>query len=143
MKGFFSREQIETQAVRKIDEGVCNCLECGLYRSCISPKMSYNGLGRLKSLILAEAPGFQEDKYNTQLKGPTGDFFKSSIRKHGLDLKRDFYRLNAVNCRPIDGNSNRTPTSKEVNCCRPMVFQTIDEIKPKRWSFVNFSECNE
>jgi uracil-DNA glycosylase family 4 len=132
MKGFFTREEIETQAVRKIEESAANCIECGLYNKCRSPKMEFHGEGRLNCLLLAEAPGGQEDEYGTQLVGPTGDFFKNRLLKYHFYLKRDFYRLNAVNCRPSNPKGgNRTPTPHEINCCRPMVLRTINELTPK------------
>lgn len=132
MKGFFTREQIESQAVRKID-ATNNCIECGLYNKCRSPKMDYHGEGRLKCLLLAEAPGQKEDEYGEQLVGATGDFLKSRLLKFHYYLKKDFYRYNAVNCRPTtaDGSSNRTPTSTEIAFCRPSVMKTIADLPLK------------
>lgn len=133
MRGFFSREDIQNKAVKHIEKDECNCLDCGLHRKCRSPKMKVHGDGKLNTLLLAEAPGKNEDKYNEQLVGQTGDFLRMCLLKFGFQLKRDFFRLNAVNCRPMnkDRTANRTPTSHEIECCRPMVFKTIQDLDPK------------
>lgn len=131
MEGFFTRDEIERNAVRRIDAESA-CLECGLYSKCRSPKMEFHGEGKLKCLLLAEAPGGKEDEYGMQLIGPTGDFFKNRLLKHRFYLKTDFWRLNAVNCRPTTvKGANRTPTTHEIDCCRPMVMDTIEKLKPK------------
>ena len=133
MEGFFTREQLKKVASVHIDKTETDCLRCGLYAKCDSPKMKYHGEGLLKCLLLAEAPGAQEDKYNTQLIGPTGDFLKKKLLIKGFHLKRDFYRINAVNCRPFNpkDKTNRTPSPKEIECCRPSVMKTIEELQPK------------
>lgn len=108
------------------------CVECKLHRKCKSPKMKMSGKGRKKILIIPEAPGEEEDLRGTQLVGRVGKFTRQVLDDMDLDLDRDFWKINAVNCRPTDKKGeNRPPTGLEINACRPRVWQAIKEVKPK------------
>jgi len=104
-----------------------DCESCGLYRGCITPKMSPTGEGRLKVLIVAEASGKNEDEEGVQLIGDAGQLFRRKLEPLDLDLDRDFWKTNAVNCRPPN---NREPTAKELKCCRPRLMKAIKDLKP-------------
>ncbi|MDY6958350.1 MAG: DNA polymerase [Halobacteriota archaeon] len=94
--------------------------------------MQVTGEGRLRILIISEAPGKEEDLQNKQLIGQAGQKLRFYLKKHGISLDRDCWKINSVNCRPInDKGGNRTPTSEEIKCCRPMVLETIKKLKPK------------
>lgn len=135
MKGFFEIESRKKRPTNHIKEPPASkelCEVCGLYKKCASPKMEYSGEGRKGILVLAEAPGATEDKQGTQLVGEAGQLFRKCLAKHNIDLDRDCWEINAVNCRPTDSKgSNRTPTGKEIKCCKPKVDQAIQELKPK------------
>jgi len=109
------------------------CEVCGLYKQCLSPKMDYTGDGELGVLIIAEAPGRKEDEQGIQLVGPAGQLKREKLENHGLDLDRDFWKINAVNCRPTNkkGDKGRKPTVKELKCCKPRIDKAIQELKPK------------
>ena len=116
--------------------GEPKCALCGLDQHCNKPKMRVTGTGERGILIIAEAPGEQEDKYGVQLIGPAGDVLRKMLVENGLDLDRDFWKINTINCRPWERNAknevvNRKPTDNEIACCWPMVLQTIEELKPK------------
>jgi len=118
MKGFFSAEEM----------GKPNfCDECGLFRTCKTPKMSYTGNGKKKTLIIAEAPGEEEDLQGIQLIGQAGQLLRTCLKKLNLDLDNDFWKINAVNCRPP---KNRKPTKKEIQHCKPNVEKVIEDLKP-------------
>jgi len=131
--GFFNLEKLRTQSLPGMPDIDADCDKCGLYKQVNSPKMPVTGKGRLKALILAEAPGETEDKENIQLIGKAGQLLRRHLRTLGLDLDRDFWKRNIVNCRPTtkDGKSNRPPTKKEVQYCRPKWKQTIAELNPQ------------
>jgi len=124
LKGFFFKSEQVRDSIVKGDP----CEVCGLYRGCKSPRMPYSGQGRLGVLIVAEAPGKEEDDQNTQLVGEVGQAFRGWLKEFGLDLDRDFYKTNAVACRPP---GNRTPTRREVKCCRFQVERVIRELRPR------------
>lgn len=90
--------------------------------------MEPTGQGRLGVLIVAEAPGRQEDEDGIQLIGDAGQLLRRSLDKIGVDLDRDCWKTNALACRPP---RNRKPDNKEIDYCRPMVFNAIKEYQPK------------
>jgi len=118
MKGFFSAEEMGKPDF---------CDECGLFRNCKTPKMSYTGNGKKKTLIIAEAPGEEEDAQGIQLIGQAGQLLRTHLKKLNLDLDNDFWKINSVNCRPP---KNRKPTKKELQYCKPNVEKIIEELKP-------------
>lgn len=108
------------------DPRLARCGRCGLHKSCRSPKMPVTGEGRLGVLVVAEAPGGEEDKRNVQLVGPAGQTLRRYLRELDVDLDRDCWKTNAVICCP-----GRNPTSEEVLSCRPNLLKTIRELKPR------------
>jgi len=124
--GFFTREEtaFRTTFVSKNTK----CGACKLFQTCRSPKMKETGEGRRGILLIAEAPGETEDRRNEQLVGKVGKWTRRILKKYGIDMNRDCWKINAVNCRPPD---NRTPDDKEIEYCRPMVWDAIQRLKPK------------
>jgi len=100
---------------------------CTLDRDCRSPKMPVTGEGRMRILIIAEAPGEQEDRQNTQFIGPAGQLLRKILAEHGVDLDRDCRKTNAVRCRPPE---NRRPTRQEIEACQQHVWDEIARSRP-------------
>lgn len=132
MKGFFTNREYSRPKVERLPhrskEKTEGCESCGLYQTCKSPKMKYSGEGEKKILIVAEAPGEKEDELGVQLVGEAGQLLRRSLKELKLDLDRDFWKINAINCRPP---KNRKPTRKELKICRVNVENTIKELKPR------------
>ena len=124
MRGFFDLKKME----RPKGPDKHNCQTCGLHSKCNSPQMPYSGKGGKGILIIAEAPGETEDNEGRQLVGSAGRLLNEKLNAIGFDLDRDFYKINAINCRPP---GNRKPTNKEIKCCRSRVQAVIDEFKPR------------
>lgn len=127
MEGFFSRGEEEKLSIGGSSRTL-SCEDCKLYKGCASPKMEPSGKGRKKVLVIAEAPGLTEDEKGTQLIGKTGQLFRKTLRELGYDLDRDFWKMNAINCRPP---KNRDPKTLELNACRPMIEKAIIDYQPK------------
>lgn len=109
-----------------------SCIKCGLYKDVISPHMDYTGEGSRKVLIIAEAPGKDEDEQGIQLVGEAGKLLRAYINRNSLNLDTDFWKVNAVNCRPTTkSGANRTPTDNEITYCSPIVTKTIADLKPE------------
>jgi len=95
--------------------------------------MKFSGEGGKEILIIAEAPGKYEDERGVQLVGKAGQRLRKELRLLGIKLNKDCWKVNAVNCRPIDNKGgNATPTPKQIECCRPYVVNTIKTLKPKK-----------
>lgn len=103
------------------------CEACELYRDCKSPKMEVSGKGKLKILIVGEAPGKNEDEQGIQFVGKSGEFLEDALEDLGIDMRRDCRITNSVCCRPIE---NKTPGDSQINECRPRVLREISEFKP-------------
>ncbi len=137
IEGFFTDEEIEegTQKIIDLDSMGTGCNECGLHKSAKSPMMKYTGKGDESCLIVGEAPGANEDIKNTQFEkhAQAGSLLRKEIQGQSLELDQNFWKTNAVCCRPIKkgGNANRAPTENEIALCRPRLEQTIKDLKPK------------
>lgn len=131
MKGFWTNQTVEQKVAAGVYSNTADnrhpCDICGLYKECVNPYMPMGGEGQLGVLAIGEGPGFEEDQRNTQFVGKAGQLLEKHFGKHGIDIHRDFYFTNAVNCRPP---KNRTPKPKEITCCRGIVRGHIEEANP-------------
>lgn len=125
---FFSEEQIAQWKREQDKVQQPACAKCGLYRTCISPKMHPQGQGRESVLVVAEAPGREEDRRGTQLIGESGQLLRRSLAAVERDLEEDCWRTNAIICRPP---KNRTPTSVELEYCRPNFLAAVKQYRPR------------
>lgn len=105
-----------------------NCLKCKLDKHCKHPRMGVTGRGKKEILFIAEAPGEEDDLCGKQLVGDAGQLLRKYLRVFGIELDRDCWKINCVNCRPI---GNREPTDKEIQYCRPMMDEVLLTNKPK------------
>ncbi len=122
-KGFFSKSEITKQHIPR----TARCGLCGLYKHCLSPKMKPTGKNKKNILVVAEAPGREEDGKNIQLIGKAGQRLRKTLRKLGIDLDRDCIKTNAVICRREE---NQTPSDEMIECCRPNLLKTIEKYNP-------------
>lgn len=135
--GFFSLTQFaDTRPAPLIPK----CGLCQLDKQCLSPKMPLWGQGERGILIVAEAPGKDEDERNRPLVGKAGQYLRSVLVRLGIDLDRDCFVTNALICRPTlkvgatattaEYRKNRSPTKNEILYCRPNVVKHIQDIAP-------------
>lgn len=126
MRGLFTEAEIARSAK---DEGRLeqpSCGACGLSKQCRTPKMRPTGRGRRGVLVVAEAPGAEEDDRGVQLVGKTGREFRRRLSKIGIDLDRDCWKTNAVICRPPDNKIEE----RHIESCRPNLIKTVEELRP-------------
>jgi len=129
MEGFWTAK--ETNSKTRPDGKSISCASCGLTKNCKSPRMAAFGNFKKGILNIGEAPGEVEDNRGKPFQGRTGQLLQRTYKKLGIDLFEDCLNINAVNCRPIQGDANRAPTNHEMDCCRKTVLQTIEKYKPK------------
>lgn len=137
MAGFFDIEDITPlesvrprggkASNRSFDDLNLTCTDCGLDKGCRSPYMPATGKGRRKVLVIAEAPGAEEDRQNTQLIGASGQLLRKELERLDWDLDQDCWKTNAVRCRP---HNNATPTPLQIAACRKSLMALIAEKKP-------------
>lgn len=121
---FTINDPLKSQQKRKI----IGCPSCGLFATCKTPKMKSNGEGKLKILFIAEAPGRVEDLKGVPLVGDAGIYLRETLEDIGYNLDKDFWKTNAVICRPPH---NRTPKTNEIESCRQNLIATIQQYKPR------------
>lgn len=124
--GFFSKAEVTSRPPLSLSP---KCGACGLHKQCYSPKMPVTGSGRRGILVVAEAPGEEEDRRGVQLVGQAGQYLRESLENLGVDLDRDCWKTNALICRPPE---NRTPTDDEITYCRPNLINAIKELHPRQ-----------
>lgn len=125
MSGFFRQSEVIGKAPIFT---VPRCGECGLYKSCNSPKMPVSGRGERKILIVGEAPGEDEDEQGTQFVGETGSLLKRTLGEFGCEMRRDCWLTNSLICRPP---GNEIENKKMIGWCRPNLVRTIRELNPE------------
>ncbi len=124
--GFFRSSSLS----RPVQSGdvIPHCGACGLYKSCNSPRMAPTGRGQKGILVVAEAPGREEDEQGVQLVGKVGREFRKRLKAIGVDLDRDCWKTNSVICRPVN---NEAPSDLQIDSCRPNVLRAIKALKPR------------
>lgn len=102
------------------------CVKCGLYEKCNTPQMGYSGQGEKSILLVGEAPGRMEDLKGKHWQGSSGQFLNETLAYHNIDLEKDCWSINAVNCFP-----SKRPTKKQINLCRFKLLEAIEGLHPK------------
>lgn len=130
MKGFFHSTEEKNKNIKKSKSiKIIGCESCGLYKDCLSPKMKPTGEGKKNILIIAEAPGRNEDRKGIQLIGEAGRKLRQILNEIDIDLDKDCIKTNAIICRPLE---NETPNNKQINACRKNLINTIEKYKPEK-----------
>lgn len=123
-KGFFAGSTVaQAPPTRTLPQ----CGACGLYKACLTPKMSVIGYGARRVLIVGAAPGKEEDAAGRPFEGKAGKLLRRVLRSLDFELNADAWATNALICTTPKG---RTPTSAEVGYCRPNLAREIKELKP-------------
>ncbi|OWY65608.1 uracil-DNA glycosylase [cyanobacterium TDX16] len=79
-------------------------------------------------MIIGEAPGQNEDETGLPFVGKAGQLLDKILDSVKLDTEKDIYICNINKCRPP---GNRTPTTDEVEACKPYLLEQIRLIDPK------------
>ena len=78
-------------------------------------------------MLVGEAPGIEEDKFNTTFKGEIGDLLNKMLL--AIEIKRqNIYSSYAINFRPPE---DRKPTSQEIKRYSVFLKEHISIIDPK------------
>jgi len=115
----------ETADLTRISSPRCDA--CKLHKGCKHPKMPPHGEGKRGVLIVAEAPGRQEDEQGIQLIGKAGQRLRETMNDLGWSLDVDCWKTNAVICRPPDNKMD----VKFVDYCRPNLDRAIRDLNPR------------
>ena len=120
----------KSKKARRLDELAAQirvCTKCPLWES---RTLAVPGDGKYTSkvMIIAEAPGREEDESGHPFVGSAGRYLDHVLEGTGID-RSDFFITNTVKCRPP---KNRTPKRGEVEICTSnYLFEQIELIDPK------------
>jgi len=117
--------------LKELHEQIRKCKGCPLHENA-TQKVIIRGCQKDKSrgiqpdlLIVAEAPGAEEDKTGKPMVGMSGKMLQEAIDEAGLD---SYAITNMCLCRPPE---NRDPTLTEKLACSVWLQKHIDILKPK------------
>jgi DNA polymerase len=120
----------KTKKARRLDELAAQikvCTRCPLWES-RTHAVPGDGKYMAQVMIVAEAPGKDEDETGHPFVGSAGRFLNHVLEGTGLD-RTDFFITNTVKCRPP---KNRTPKKLEVDTCTSnYLFEQIELINPR------------
>jgi uracil-DNA glycosylase len=117
----------KTRRLEELAAQIRSCTLCPLWES---RTLAVPGDGKFsaKVMIIAEAPGKEEDETGLPFVGAAGRFLDHVLEGTKLD-RRDFFITNTVKCRPP---KNRTPKRNEVETCTSnYLFEQIELLNPK------------
>ncbi|HEY0386655.1 MAG TPA: uracil-DNA glycosylase [Pyrinomonadaceae bacterium] len=120
----------KSKKVRRLEELAAQirvCTKCPLWES---RTLAVPGDGHFSSrvMIIAEAPGREEDESGHPFVGSAGRYLDHVLKGTGLD-RSDFFITNTVKCRPP---KNRTPQKLEIDTCTSnYLFEQIELVNPQ------------
>ena len=114
------------EAWEEIEQHVAGCTCCPLHATRRRPVMG-RGDHQAALMLIAEAPGEQEDLHKIPFVGRSGEILDSLLRDCGLK-REDIYITNIVKCHPP---GNRDPKEEEKEACFPYLKYETFLLKPR------------
>ena len=111
----------------ELNQEVLTCLKCPLHQTRNNAVFG-NGNPHDEIMIIAEVPGFYDDKSGIVLQGKSGKLLDDILAACGFTRDEHIYISNIVKCRPPN---NRAPNTIEKNACLPYLYKQIELINPK------------
>ncbi len=109
-----------------IEQHIAACTACPLSRTRQQPVMG-RGSHQAAIMLIAEAPGGEEDQQGTPFVGRSGQILDRLLQDCGLDRK-ELYITNILKCHPP---GNRDPEETEKEACFPYLKYETFLLKPK------------
>jgi uracil-DNA glycosylase family 4 len=102
---------------------------CRLCRLCRERTMVVTGSGPADAdvLVVAEAPGYHDDREGRLLEAAPGELFAEILELAGI-TREDIFLTSVVKCRPPGG---RSPFPDEIEACEGWLFREIALVQPK------------
>lgn len=109
-----------------IENSIRNCQKCKLCKTRNNIVFG-EGSKTAKVMVIAEAPGADEDRLGRPFVGRAGKLLDEVLNEVGLK-REEMYISNIVKCRPP---ANRNPMDAEINACLDYLRNQVILIKPK------------
>ncbi|NBH14779.1 uracil-DNA glycosylase [Lachnospiraceae bacterium] len=109
-----------------LEQHIASCTQCPLCRSRRRPVIG-RGNYQADLMLIAEAPGAQEDQQGIPFVGRSGELLDKLLLECGLD-RAEIYITNILKCHPP---GNRDPKEEEKRACFPYLKYETFLLKPK------------
>lgn len=109
-----------------IEHHIVNCTQCSLSRTRNRPVMG-RGSHQADIMLIAEAPGGQEDLQGIPFVGNSGEILDRLLRDCGLS-REEIYITNIIKCHPP---GNRDPKEEEKEACFSYLKYETFLLKPR------------
>lgn len=113
--------------IDELKQEVLSCVKCPLNETRNNAVFG-NGNPNAQIMLIAEAPGFYEDKSGIVFQGKSGELLDKILDASGFNRNKHIYISNIIKCRPPN---NRAPSDAERTACLPYLYQQIELIDPK------------
>lgn len=121
-----SLQQEKQNLLNKLYESYENHSHCPLGRTDKHSLIFGSGNPDAHLVFIGEAPGKTEEDLGLPFVGRSGKLFTQTLSSLGIK-RDDIFITNIVKCRP---QNNRTPTTKEIEAYKDLLYQQIDIINP-------------
>lgn len=108
----------------EVREQILTCRNCELCKVGSGP-VPFSGPTPARVVVMAEAPGQQEDSEGVPLIGRAGQVLRENMAKAGLDISQ-MMLMNSASCFP-----KGTPTADHLAACRPNVEAQLTLAQPE------------
>ena len=116
----------ELNTIDALEQHASACRLCRLCRE-RTQVVTASGPYDAEILVVAEAPGYHEDREGRLLTGRAGELFDELLVALGT-TRDDVFLTSVVKCRPPTG---RTPFPDEVEACEGWLFREIALVRPR------------
>ena len=112
--------------IEDLNKEVRTCKKCGLYKTRIN-SLCGEGALNAKLILIAQAPGENEDREGKMFIGPSGKVLDELLNETGV-TRREIYMTNLVKCFLP---KYRKPKQEEIQTCSQYLDREIALIDPK------------
>lgn len=109
-----------------LQQQVRECRACGLARTRLQAVCG-EGYSKAKVMVIAQAPGEQENKTGRMFVGPSGKIFRQLLKKSRITTN-EIYMTNLIKCYIP---KCRRPSRGEIEACSKHLEQELSLLKPK------------
>jgi len=102
------------------------CTKCALAAS-RSQVVAGEGPVPAEVMLVADAPGFHDDRTGRPVAGPTGELLTELLASIGL-VRSDVYVTTLVKCRPP---GTQSPAPEEIDACRDKLERQVALVQPR------------
>jgi uracil-DNA glycosylase family 4 len=121
MSGFFPEGVFKTS---REFSNTSRCGACGLYKKCANPKLSPQGDGHKKILIVLPPITEREDATGRFLRSSMGETVKTVLKQNGISPMDDCHFTSAIIC------GTEAPTNEQIDHCSFKLKSTIEDLQP-------------